>query len=603
MKSGGGEQWATRIGVIMAVAGSAVGLGNFLRFPGQAAQNGGGAFMLPYFISLLILGIPMVWAEWVMGRHAGQRGFHSAPGIYATLWKSKYAKYWGSLALMIPLVIYMYYVLIEAWCLGYAWDYMRGNFSELGKDPKAYENYFRHFTGANADGFIYGEEGSNVLVCMLIGVFVLNFVLIYRGISKGIETFCRYAMPLMALCALCVLFRVLTLGAPVEGMPERNVINGLGAMWNPNAEYLWNPQTWLAAAGQIFFSISVGFGIIINYASYVRRNDDIALSGLTAGSVNEFFEVCLGGLITLPAAFIFLGATATTMGTFGLGFNALPNVFAQMTGGRFFGTVWFFMLFLAAITSSISMLQPVIAFFEEGLGLKRHASATMLGLVSALGTGFVLYFSKDSMAMDTLDNWVGTLLIFVLAMFQSVLYGWIFGIQRGDEELHNGAHIRVPFFIQLVLKYVAPAYLFIIFATFCWKSLPSSVEPKEIVLSSTAATDLSQGTIPAALRAELDANTITLPEGAAVSADGDGKWNIGKPDSPPTVVISTTANDAGAEVLRVGTYRVGWIENILINPVAMMAVGLIAIILAFLLILINIAGKRWEKEGRLPPRD
>ncbi len=137
-------------------------------------------------------------------------------------------------------------------------------------------------------------------------------------------------------------------------------------------------QTWLAASGQIFFSFSAGFGIIINYASYLRRNDDVALSGLTAASVNEFFEVCLGGLITLPAAFIFLGAAATKQGTFGLGFNALPNVFAVMPGGRFFGFGWFFMLFLAAITSSISMLQPVIAFFEEGLGLKRHASVTFL---------------------------------------------------------------------------------------------------------------------------------------------------------------------------------------------------------------------------------
>jgi hypothetical protein len=372
-------------------------------------------------------------------------------------------------------------------------------------------------------------------------------------------------------------------------------------MWNPNAEYLWRPQTWLAAAGQIFFSISVGFGIIINYASYVRRKDDIALSGLTAGSVNEFFEVCLGGLITLPAAFIFLGATAATMGTFGLGFNALPNVFAQMAGGRFFGTVWFFMLFLAAITSSISMLQPVIAFFEEGLGLKRHASAALLGLVTAMGTGFVVYFSKDSMAMDTLDNWVGTLLIFVLAMFQSVLYGWIFGIERGNEELHKGAHIRVPFFIQLVLKYVAPAYLFIIFATFCWKSLPSSVTPTKVEASAAHATALAQGELPSTLQAELESNNITLPEGAVVTSAGDsGPWNVGKPAAPPAIVLVPAKSEAGADVLRVDKYNVGWIENLMVNKVALMAVGLIGLILVFLLLLINIAGKRWEKEGRLP---
>jgi SNF family Na+-dependent transporter len=459
----------------MAVAGSAVGLGNFLRFPGQAAQNGGGAFMLPYFISLLLLGIPLCWAEWTMGRYAGTRGFNSAPGMFSVIWPNRLAKYFGALALLIPLVIYMYYVLIETWCLGYAYDYLVGNL-QLGSEPAAYQKHFDEFIGKNADGFIY-EGGNNSLVWLLILVFALNFVCIYRGVAKGIESFCKVAMPVMAVCALCVLVRVLTLDSD-------KVIAGLGSMWNPDAEYLKRPETWLAASGQIFFSLSVGFGIVINYASYLRREDDVALSGLTASSVNEFFEVCLGGLITLPAAFIFLGAAATTQGTFGLGFNALPNVFAVMPGGRLFGFLWFFMLFLAAITSSLSMLQPVIAFFEEGLGMRRHASATLLGLVTAFGTAFVVYFSKDMAALDTFDFWVGTMFIFILAMVQSVLYGWIFGIDRGEEELHRGAHIRVPTFVQWVLKYITPLYLLLIFIGICITSGPTYWET------------LSQGGVP-----------------------------------------------------------------------------------------------------------
>jgi SNF family Na+-dependent transporter len=366
----------------------------------------------------------------------------------------------------------MYYVLIEAWCLGYAYDYLVGNLPlEAGAGTERYGAYFDDFVGNKANGFIY-EGGNNELVGILLFTFILNFVLIYRGVNKGIEKFCNIAMPLMAICALCVLVRVLTLGTPDPAKPELNVVNGLGSMWNPNAEYLWKAQTWLAAAGQIFFSISAGFGIIINYASYLKRKDDVALSSLTAASVNEFFEVCFGGLITLPAAFIFLGVAATTFGTFGLGFNALPHVFAVMPGGRFFGCVWFVMLFLAAITSSLSMLQPVIAFFEEGLGLRRHASVTFLGLIAALGTGFVLYFSKGMVALDTFDFWVGTFLIYTLAMFQTVLYGWVFGIDRGEQELHDGAHIRVPRVVQYVLKFVAPAYLGVIFFVFLWQSMP-----------------------------------------------------------------------------------------------------------------------------------
>jgi NSS family neurotransmitter:Na+ symporter len=458
-QSGSSEQWGTRIGVILAVAGSAVGLGNFLRFPGQAAQNGGGAFMLPYFISLLVLGIPLCWAEWTMGRCGGRHGFNSAPGIYSVLAGRRWARYFGALALMIPLVIYMYYVLIEAWCLGYAWDYLTGSLM-LGSDSAKYSAHFADFVGANEDGFIY-EGGNNKLVWLVIGTFLLNFLFIYRGITKGIEVFCKWAMPIMAVCALFVLVRVLTLG-------KDEVIAGLGSMWNPEPKYLMEPQTWLAASGQIFFSLSVGFGIVINYASYVRADDDVALSGLTASSVNEFFEVCLGGLITLPAAFIFLGAAATTQGTFGLGFNALPNVFAVMPGGRIFGFLWFLMLFLAAITSSISMLQPVIAFLEEGIGLRRHASVALLGLIAALGSGLVLYFSKGLTALDTFDFWAGTMLIFLLALFQSILYGWVFGIDRGEEELRRGAHIRVPHFVQWVLKYVTPLYLLAIFVGTCY---------------------------------------------------------------------------------------------------------------------------------------
>ncbi|TWU11024.1 sodium-dependent transporter [Allorhodopirellula heiligendammensis] len=462
------EQWGSRIGVILAVAGSAVGLGNFLRFPGQAAQNGGGAFLLPYFISLLVLGIPLCWAEWTMGRFAGLRGFHSAPGVFSVVCRTPKARYLSVFALLIPLVIYMYYIVIEAWCLSYAWSYLTGDLM-LGADPDAYNAFFDNTVGAKADGHVFGR-GSSLLI--FIGItFILNFILIYRGVAGGIEKFCKIAIPLMVVCALCVLVRVLTL-------PSDKVVAGLGFMWNPQPEALLNPKTWLAASGQIFFSLSVGFGVIINYSSYLSKKDDVVLSGLTASSMNEFFEVCLGGLITLPAAFMFLGVSVATFSTFGLGFNALPNVFAQMPAGQFFGFLWFFMLFLAAITSSLSMLQPVLAFFEDGFNLERHASTAVLGIIALTGSFFVIYFSKELKALDTLDFWVGTVLIFVLAMIQAVIYGWVLGIDRGEREAHVGAHIRIPHFVQLLLKYVVPVYLGAIFIAFCYLNVLGSNDPK-----------------------------------------------------------------------------------------------------------------------------
>ena len=134
-RNGSSENWGSKLGVILAVAGSAVGLGNFLRFPGIAALNGGGVFMIPYFISMLLLGIPICWVEWTMGRYGGAHGYNSAPGIFSVLWRTSYSKYFGVLALIIPVVIYMYYVYIEAWCLTYAFDYATGAMNEITTAP------------------------------------------------------------------------------------------------------------------------------------------------------------------------------------------------------------------------------------------------------------------------------------------------------------------------------------------------------------------------------------------------------------------------------------------------------------------------------------
>lgn len=587
----GGEQWASRIGVILAVAGSAVGLGNFLRFPGQAAQHGGGAFMIPYFISLLVLGIPLCWAEWTMGRYGGLNGFNSAPGIYSTLWKSRLARYFGAVALLVPLVIYMYYVVIEAWCLGYAIEYLTGGLRAPGSNADDFKNHFDNFVGANANGALFTAEHAGFLTILAI-TFATNFVLIYRGVSKGIETFCRFAMPAMAILAAIVLVRVLTLGTPDPAKPEQSVLGGLGFMWNPDYSHLADPQMWLAAAGQIFFTLSVGFGVIINYASYLKRKDDVVLSGVTACSVNEFFEVCFGGLITIPAAFIFLGAAASSQGTFDLGFKALPNVFALMPGGQFFGAMWFIVLFIAAITSSISMLQPVIAFFEEGFGLKRHASAAVLGLISAMGCGFVLYFSKGMVALDTFDFWVGSVLIIMLALIQAIIYGWCFGIERGAEEAHVGAHMRIPHFVQLMLKYVVPVYVITIFAMFCWNSVPSHDVPVA-TLNANAVVGLQEGAAPEALRALLAEHEVELPADAAVAPEG-AVWKLFDAEG---VLLHTLKPDAKGVTLE--RHELGYYDKIVNNPASLASVMFIGVILVFLLLLVHIAGRRWEAEGRL----
>lgn len=468
--------------------------------------------MLAYFVGFILLGLPICWAEWTLGRRGGQLGFNSSPAILTALSRKAWMKWLGVIALVIPVCIYMYYVYIEAWCLGYAVNFATGSmdFANVGEST----DFWVDFIGAAEDGSAIGFDLKSVGLFLLL-CFILNFVLIYRGISRGIEFFCKYAMPALLVLACIILVRVMTLGAPDEAFPDRTVENGLGFMWNPNKTFLetrnadtgeWEreaaeilgagnlkknqalvaaadgeqrivkvsfaaqllrPDLWLAAVGQIFFSLSVGFGIIVTYASYLKPKDDIVLSGLSATSANEFAEVGLGGLITLPAAFIFLGSAGLVgagLGTFDLGFKVLPMVFASMPAGNFFGFLFFFLLFLAAVTSSLSMLQPGIAFLEEALDINRKQSVAILGVITAFGALFVVYFSADAKALDTIDFWAGTFLIFILATIEIIIFSWVVGIKTSLSWAHEGALIRIPRWTAFTMVWISPFLLLVIFA-------------------------------------------------------------------------------------------------------------------------------------------
>jgi len=480
MQSSKKENWGSLIGVVLAVMGSAIGLGNFIRFPGLAAKYEGGSFMIPYFFALIFLGIPIAWLEWTIGRYGGQKGFHSTPGIFRILWNNRISPYFGFFGLLVPVGIFMYYILIEAWCLYYAYLYLIGTFPLL-QEGNAYIEFFRNFTGMNQDGIVFDSNHTPILFFILL-CYLLNMWIIYRGLVKGIEMISKMGIPLLFLIAFIILGRVLTLGTPDPNYPERNLLNGLGFMWNPATseknfiESLMNAEMWLAAAGQIFFSLSVGFGVIITYASYLKKNDDVILSATTSAAGNTFAEVALGGLITIPAAFVFLGKEGISDSVFQLGFITLPHVFEKMPIGRLFGFLWFVLLFIAAVTSSISMLQPAIAFFEEGLKTNRKTSISLLSFITLIGSLFVVYFSKDLVALDNMDFWIGTFGIYVLATTQIIIGGWIFGVDQVFEEAHKGSLIKIPKIFKFVIKYISPAYLLIVFISWLYQKLPSYIQ-------------------------------------------------------------------------------------------------------------------------------
>ena len=452
------DNWSTKIGLILAMAGNAIGLGNFLRFPVQATLNGGGAFMIPYFVSLILLAVPIMWMEWAMGRLGGSYNRGSMPAIFEIAWRSRFARFIGALGIIIPVGIVFYYVYIESWTIAYA-------FFSLTK------KYFSITTSADMKRFISDFQGVNTSLGVSITAylfflitFILNFIVLYGGISKGIEKFAKIAMPCLFIFAVILLIKVITLGTPDPSKPENNVLNGFGFLWNPDYTKLTDAKIWLAAAGQVFFTASIASGAIHTYASYVKKNDDIALSGFATLTLNEFAEIVLGSSIAIPVAYAFFGHYETVeiakSGSFNLGFVAMPLIFQKM--GAFFGFIWFLLLFFAGITSSLALTQPLITFLKDEMGYS-HKKAVFFsaGLIFLVANFIILGFRYGS--VDEFDFWFGTAGLALFAFIETVVFMWFFGEDKVYSEITQGAKMYVPRIFMLILKYVTPVFLLLIF--------------------------------------------------------------------------------------------------------------------------------------------
>ncbi len=457
--SGRQEGWGTRVGLVLAVAGNAVGLGNFLRFPAQAAQNGGGAFLIPYLVSFLLMGIPLLWVEWAIGRHGGGLGHHSAPGQLASLGRYRWLKYVGVFGLFTNLCVAAYYCYLESWTLAYVWHSLIGTFEHV--DPA---RFFPEYLGVTADSIFALPLGAFFFFALTLA---LNTWILSRGLVKGVELAAKIGMPLLFVFAAVLAVRALTL-SPGEPGVVQSPLEGLNFVWQPRLGGLTDPTIWMAAAGQIFFTLSVGMGSIHCYASYVKQKQDIALNAATAGWMNEFVEVILGGSLLIPIATAYIGLAAVQEATaggsgFSLGFLTLPTLFHNW--GAFApvaGAMWFGLLFFAGITSSLAMGQPILAFLEDEYGLPRRRAALGFGL-SVFALGFVCVWLYPAGAFDEFDFWTGTFGLVVFALLEVIIFAWIFGMERGWAEITRGADIRVPTFYRFVIRWITPLFILVVF--------------------------------------------------------------------------------------------------------------------------------------------
>jgi SNF family Na+-dependent transporter len=252
---------------------------------------------------------------------------------------------------------------------------------------------------------------------------------------------------------------VLTLEPPPGAGPDQNVMSGLGFIWNPDFAALLDPKVWLAAAGQIFFTLSVGWGIIHTYASYIGPDDDVALTGLSTASLNEVAEVVLGGTIALTASVVFFGVVQAQeiagQGSFDLGFHAMPLVLEQIPGGRIFGAMWFLLLFFAGITSSVALMQPTIAMLREDFDLTRNSAVLVTAGLLFLCANPVVFFLGHGF-MDQLDFWAGSFGLLLFGFLEIVVFAWVFGMTRGWSEITHGARLRIPRVFRFVIQWVMP---------------------------------------------------------------------------------------------------------------------------------------------------
>jgi neurotransmitter:Na+ symporter, NSS family len=483
------ESWGSRVGLILAMAGNAVGLGNFLRFPVQAIQNGGGAFIIPYLVCFLLMGLPLLYVEWAMGRFGGKSKNHSTPFILDSMDKRKMWKYIGVFGIFTNIAVAAYYCYLESWTLSYVWHSIKGSF--VGKDQLEVAQFFGNYISLSTI-----EPIVFWIICLLFNTWILS-----KGLSGGVEKTAKIGMPLLILFGIILAIKGITLQGGENGAINDGTV-GLNFLWTPDFSSIWNFKVWLAAAGQIFFTLSLGMGSIHCYASYVNERDDIALNSQSAGWMNEFVEVVLGSSILIPIAIGYLGidqvVEMTKTGGLGLGFKTLPYLFQQW--GPIFsvlaGVMWFGLLFFAGITSSLAMGTPWMAFLEDEFGWNRTKAAWSFGLVVfVLGLPTVLFFNQG--VFDEYDYWAGTVSLVVFALIEIILFSWVFGIDKGWREINLGSDIKVPLAYKFIIKYITPLILSVVF----FGSLPTIWN---VINHTEVKTEIAYANNPSSLLTEIE---------------------------------------------------------------------------------------------------
>lgn len=435
------DQWNSKLGFLLAAIGSAVGLGNIWRFPYTAATNGGGAFLIPYFFAILTAGIPILILEYTIGKT--YRG--GAPVSLARI--NRKFEWLGWIQVMVAFTITVYYVAIIVWVISYigyagtlAW----------GDDPTG---FFLNYIGLTDSALDFGGIQSN-LVLPFLGLWALVAVIMYRGISKGIELACKIALPILLILTVILVIRGITLPGAVDG---------LNYLFTPNWDRIFDSSVWVAAYGQVFFSLSIAFAIMISYSSYLPKDTDVVNSAIITATANHGYELFAGiGVFSVLGYMAFsqgVSVEEVAAGGVGLAFMVFPaaiNALPAFNG--FIGIAFFGALFFAGITSLISIIQAVISGISDKFQFS-HNKATTIVLIPTFLISFLFITGSGLIILDIVDAFINNVGVAGAGLLEAILIGWFFNLETLRKEANEFSNFSVGKWWIYALKFVTVVVL------------------------------------------------------------------------------------------------------------------------------------------------
>ncbi|MFC0014091.1 sodium-dependent transporter [Allobacillus sp. GCM10007490] len=437
------DEWKSRLGFMLAAMGSAVGLGNIWRFSYVAGENGGATFLLIYIFFILAFGIPLLLAEFSVGK-AGKK---DAVGSFMRLAPGTKWHWTGVMGVIGGTLILSFYSVVSGWSLYYLFHYLIGDF---WTEP----------TGGFGQGFEDWTSSTwGPLIWQFLFMVAVVFVVI-RGIKRGIERANLIAMPALAILMVVLAVYSLTLDGASEG---------LAFLFTPDWSQLSNPQVYLAAMGQAFFSLSLGISGMLTYASYLKSKDRLPAATVGIGVMDTVFAI-IAGIVIFPAVFSF-GVDVQSGPK--LVFITLPSIFASIPAGGLVGIAFFVLLVMAAYSSALSMLEIPVAYFHRTLGLSRRAASILcgsvifaIGITVSLGHGVLSHVTivGDKGILDSIDYVTGNFILPLGAMLIAIFVGWYWTRDQAikNSEINNHSLQSIWYFI---VRYIAPVVVLVVALT------------------------------------------------------------------------------------------------------------------------------------------